>query len=525
MSETEVRPDLFVEFLGPDTFTRVTMAGDTRVTMAGDTRIVMDEIWIDVTEDVRRTKAISCSRGLKSNGPQDRIAATGNITLYMDNTSNNSGGTVGYYSPGHAGARSGWGINEKMRVGFQHGGTTYPQFAGKIKSIDPASGQFKARDVKVVLNDYMYDLNAFVSVNELELLTNATSDQAYDAIIADMSEQPEGTNFEEGTVEMGFIFNRSDERSGAPFEEINRVLLSAFDMFFVDRGGTITSINKDNRIKTTAAGVVDYSLNDQITNIGVGFDAANDIDKVTVTIHPAIIGTVDETVFELNNTIQVYPGDTVTQNFPYTDPSTSRSVGASGVTVEEFAFGSSDDGVASDLDASLTIIIDERASIAIVSFENTGGQMGFVNVLKLEGRIIKAFDPTDIQNVADINGNVEIKYNCPYQDNTSFAESLADAIPNVFSSETRKVRSVTANANRDEATLVDLLSTEIGTLFHATESVTAIDDDLFVNGINWVFSKDSKLDFTLLTSPARGGTPGIWGTSLWGKSQWRFMEN
>ena len=77
---------------------------------AGDT-------WTDVTGDVLISPAPKWNRGIMSNAPLARVANTGKMTLYLDNSANNSASQLGYYSPGNANVRSGFSKGIRYRPG------------------------------------------------------------------------------------------------------------------------------------------------------------------------------------------------------------------------------------------------------------------------------------------------------------------------------------------------------------------------------------------------------------------------
>ncbi|MHC4643245.1 MAG: hypothetical protein ACYS32_16495 [Planctomycetota bacterium] len=500
------------------------MAGATRTTMTGATRTINGKDWFDLSADVRAQRGVRCDRGIQGNGPMDRLANEGRAVFAMDNSAGNIGGTVGYYSPGHANARTDWATEEKIRFSFVYGGTAYPQFVGRLTEIAPTAGQYRGRDVRCTAVDFIHQLNNDESADEQSLLTDATSDQGYQAIVDGMTIQPESTSFETGTVTLGNIFHRSSERSGSALEEINRILVSVFDMMWVDRTGALKSINKDNRIKISA-GSADYTLNNEITDLSVSFIVSNRADKVAASYYPTKTDTDLSTIFELNSPIRLNPGDSITKKFAYKEANSSKACGASSVTVESYSFGSAEDGVADGLHDDLSITVAAKACVALVTFENTGDALGNINTFKLQGYAITTFDAVEVQDVYNASGGNEIKINMPYQDNAAFAENAVKAISNIYGVESRKVKWVKFNANRSEALLLNAIQTDVNSFIHATETVAGIDDDLFVNGASWHFVAGKKLDYTLHTAPARSGTAGIWNTTKWNQCEWRFKEN
>ena len=61
--------------------------------------------------DTRAEDPIILDYGVQGNGPSDRVASTGTLTFTLNNAIDNTGGTVGFYSPLHARHRPGHDLN------------------------------------------------------------------------------------------------------------------------------------------------------------------------------------------------------------------------------------------------------------------------------------------------------------------------------------------------------------------------------------------------------------------------------
>ena len=79
--------------------------------------------WTDVSADVLQSDKPRFESGIRDNGATDRVASTGRLTFTLDNSNLNSAGLAGYYSPGHANARSGFstGIPVRFKVTYDGG--------------------------------------------------------------------------------------------------------------------------------------------------------------------------------------------------------------------------------------------------------------------------------------------------------------------------------------------------------------------------------------------------------------------
>ena len=72
--------------------------------------------WSDVTADVQYP--IRSAGGMMGNTLGDRVASTGVLSFNLNNSTSNSSGTMGYYSPGGSGVRAGFapGIPTRLSI-------------------------------------------------------------------------------------------------------------------------------------------------------------------------------------------------------------------------------------------------------------------------------------------------------------------------------------------------------------------------------------------------------------------------
>src|SRR3990167_10875564 len=82
------------------------MLDDDSGTAAESETNTYTETFTDLVEDVRPPAHFEY--GITGAGPEDLVAGTGIGRLTLDNSARNSGGALGYYSPGHVSKRSGF---------------------------------------------------------------------------------------------------------------------------------------------------------------------------------------------------------------------------------------------------------------------------------------------------------------------------------------------------------------------------------------------------------------------------------
>ena len=136
--------------------------------------------WTDITADTRiGVQPLEIDYGINGSGPLDRIASTGTMTWAMDNSVSNSGGVVGYYSPGHTNARAGWDIGIGVRCKLTYGGTDYYKGLGTLITVIPDAGQYQRQAVLCTAVDWM-DEAAITRIRGIGIQTNQRSDQIID---------------------------------------------------------------------------------------------------------------------------------------------------------------------------------------------------------------------------------------------------------------------------------------------------------------------------------------------------------
>ena len=69
--------------------------------------------WTDLSADV--LNGVTVRRGIQGNGPRDGSASTGELRFDLNNSAQNAGGILGWYSPAHASKRTGWGYGIPLR--------------------------------------------------------------------------------------------------------------------------------------------------------------------------------------------------------------------------------------------------------------------------------------------------------------------------------------------------------------------------------------------------------------------------
>lgn len=490
--------------------------------------VIYGNEWVDISADIKKT--VRHDRGIKRWHPTTRLASTGNAYFQLKNDVSNTGGLLGYYSPGNTNCRQGWQEDIKVRIGYSHpdynGGTAVYRWYGRIDSIEPSYGQYSDRIVTVKCFDYMAELNTNTKATQVAIQTDVTSDEAYAAIIATMPRQPEGTDFAAGVDILPYVMHRSGEGSGACFQEMARVALSDFSYVFIDKDGQVVSQSRHTR-------ALDRTVQFTITGAQIqGMKAVRDRktapDRITTRIYPVNIGTSDEVCYTLQNTIRLSPGESYTLEAKYTDPTNQKNVGlTSPVTLAadtHYKFGPTDDGASNGMNDALTIVSQNFYSGELsVEFRNDGTRVGFINMFKPQGRLIRFNDPIIATLEIDSTGNNTITVDMPYQDNPVFASQIRELIADVYSAVDR-VESVDINLN-DATWFANYMDTDTGKRIALTETVTGQNaDEYFLNSEAVEYKPGKIMNVSYMLAPSIVSTPFIFGVTNWGEAYWTAGE-
>ncbi len=78
--------------------------------------VLLGSTWTDIARDGSSIDRLSIRYGISGNRPTDVVADSGECLFTLRNSSRNSGGLQGYYSPLHANVRANWTFGTRIRV-------------------------------------------------------------------------------------------------------------------------------------------------------------------------------------------------------------------------------------------------------------------------------------------------------------------------------------------------------------------------------------------------------------------------
>ena len=156
----------------------------------------------------------------------------------------------------------------------------------------------------------------------------------------------------------------------------------------------------------------------------------------------------------------------------------------------DYKFGSSEGSGTNDMNASLGVTVTFGANSALVVLTNNAATSGYLNLLQLRGLAIRMFDTATAISEDSTSqlayGDRPYTLNLLYQDSPLEGQDFADITRSNWKDPLTLVKSVGFWANQDAEHMVDALECEPGDRISLSESVDAIDDEYFINGVDLI---------------------------------------
>lgn len=512
--------------------------------------------WTDVSEDWLQRDGVHVSCGIRGSGPLDRVASTGTMKFSLDNSANNSAGLIGYYSPGHHNCRTGFQAGIPVRLHLIYDGRTYRKFYGRISpdGIDVSPGLLGERKTTIEVVDYM-DILGSHEINLLELTENVRIDQAVPLILANVDVQPLATDYNTGE-DVFTTVGDTVKRRGTALGELVKLANSELGYIYITRDATHDEIlvveGRMTRNRTTAVAEIvkptylsgymlmesgDYVLMEDGTSkilldekLAVDFadqqldmtvkHGANLANIIKATSYPRSIDTSATVLFTLNSAMQMDAGETKSgYKVTYRDPVggapqvAGKNMISPAATVD-YTMHADSGGTGTDLTANLSVSVTYGADGAEYTFVNSGTVAGYITKLQARGYGIYMYDPVAfvVSNATSeqTHGSRTLNLDLKYQDAPSIAEAFANIVLNHYATPRSTAESVTFGANRDESMMGAFLQMDVGGRVTISESVTAIDEDYFINGVDFDIEAGGVINYKWYIKRAAFDTYAFW---------------
>lgn len=484
-------------------------------------------VWTSVWVDVRISDTVQLTYGIQGTDPLERVAGSGQLSFVLDNE-DNSGGLLGYYSPDHANARSGFDIGILTRLSITYSGTTYRKFVGTLVEINPAMGEkLGPRNTSCIAVDWMEEA-AHGKLARIDTQIDKTADQLITTLLAATTTQPLSTSLDVGRDAFPFALDIARDEGGGLLTELQRVVMSELGYLFVigdtSSGGVLKFQDRSARFKTSSAS----TLNDTMQDMNVSRSREMIFNRIQIIVHPRRVDDANTTVvYSLKVPFSVGPGETVIVDGQYTDPAeVAERMGAidiiTPVSGTDFIIRDSDEANATNITGDHTVTPVTGGNSVRWTITNNGSVSGWVMTLQVRGRGLYDYDPligeSEDSTSKDDHGENVLEIDMPYQSDINIAVGIA-----AYELAQRKdprtyISHVGFLGNSSDALMIAGLAREPGDEVTLTETVAGLSGDHFINGCDIVIMPNSIIKFGWTVVP-QTDTASYWQIGTVGRAE------
>ena len=254
-------------------------------------KLQLNRLWTDITPHVRTATPLQTRTGISGNTAIDNVATSGTMNFALDNGYRVP---IGYYTPGHANVRAGWGLGTPIRLTFEYKGISYYEFVGRLTSLTPIAGLKGVRAVDCMVTDWM-DVAAGAPLSAIPTILNARSDFVMKAVI-DQSQgrSPTQVQINPGAGTFPYAIDEAESERETLLTEASRVVTSERGFLFIrgdqTRGGLLVYQGHGYRVGLGVAASFDNTMKG--LDVAYALDALVNIVKVTYNprrVEPAAV--------------------------------------------------------------------------------------------------------------------------------------------------------------------------------------------------------------------------------------------
>jgi len=501
--------------------------------------------WVDISGYVLTKQGVSGHWGMRSNKYTDRLAATGEMRMLLDNTD-------GVFDPDDASALTGWAINTKVKMVVTFDGVDYVRFYGKVDTLKFSDPNTHEHTAQVLVSDWMgYAYKKTLGEQSIE--TYKRGGELCAEIVTEVGQTPLATSYAVGDYEFPAAFDSMTTTTKAA-TELNKIVLSENGYFYNRHdkvnGETLVFEAESTRNSTRTVSklpklVADCgfvlkagSATDHVLIAGSATDKVvmnevqdahingtaqryerthgeNILNKVTVTAYPKRTDTEEQTLYSLGEVIRISSGETKTINVRYQNADTKESCNAitslmvDPVATTDYTMNTRKDGKGTDLTSSLTVSVVFRTAEAEITLTNTSGYLGQITKLQLRGYGV--YQDSSIKAVVEDTSSqasyseAELNIEQQYQRDVVAGKLWAKKIVGVESSPRTKLNKITFCANKSEMRMLAFLACDIGDLVKITESGLNLDGYYYyINGIEFAITEGNIITYSWILDDSAG---------------------
>jgi len=498
-------------------------------------------VWTDVSADVLARVPIKWSRGIMDSGPLDLVARPGAMSFALNNNASNSAATAGYYSPGHASVRSGFGHGTRARLKIDAGGGVTARFVfnGRLRSISPSPGTTGPGASFCLAEDWLAEFADFDDM-QLSLVEDQRSDQLIQDLIDLMETAPATVDLDTGLDTYPFAFDDLGSTQPQLLGIAQAVMQSERGYLYLrgdnSTGETLTMENRHARSKAASALVLTESDFAYTGGMVVPSSLDRVFNDVETAVYPRRVDSAATTVLaSLETEIEVGVGDTITLFLDYRDPNNLASkVGgkdmvAPAANTDWTANASSGGGgtdVTSDFDLSSTVYYGSRAKVIATNNGTVTGYLrgpGSDDGMQLRGKGLYTYQPinsraTSASSIASFGRrNLPSPLEMPYQNSQAIGAGVAEFVAHLYS-DVANVPTKCRPLTEIPATLQACIVRDIGDKITVSETQTAVaTTDVFINGVEGEITDGKTVKMTWTLAPASTASVLILDDAVAGK--------
>lgn len=500
------------------------MVGLEGFSEVGETTIV-DGTLSDITADVDNNAPINVTYGISGNGPLDRIAATGTMTFSLNNAANNSGGVLGYYSPGHTNVRTGWDLGLLVKLKLTYDGTTYYKFAGNLVDIEPDAGSYGRRSVMCTAVDWM-DEAARAKVKDVTIQTGKRADELVHTLVTNsVSKQPLATSYDEGQSTFEYAFDNLLDTQTTVLRALADCVISELGYLYVKgdttQGGTLKFEDRHARPKYGAA---DASFDNSMMGLKVDRGRSDVINRIYVVVHPRTADASVSVLYELTTTASVpavSAGRSIQLIAPFKESSIRgyRIAGSSIISPAsgtDWVANTAADGTGSNITSDVAVTHSSTSANSVTfNIQNNATVTAYLTTLQVRGNALKditetVFSASNITSQGTYGEN-DVRVSMQYESNTgTFATEIASWILNTTKDARYVISEFTLASNSNDTLMTQSLAREPGDKITIAESVTGIaatggsgaQIGYFINGVNMSIRPGGIITTSWVLAPA-----------------------
>src|SRR3990167_2620807 len=188
--------------------------------------------WTNILADTVSDSRILAEYGISGGGPLDRVGRTGQMSFRLRNDSRNSGAAQGYYSPGHANARSGFDLGIGARLKIVYSGSTFYKWRGELSRIEPVPGKYLARQTLVTCLDW-FDNAAKRKMRLQAIEFDQRADQGIATVVSSMTDLPAASTLTAGQDTFPTIFDDARDESTSVLRELYKLSVSELGYLYM----------------------------------------------------------------------------------------------------------------------------------------------------------------------------------------------------------------------------------------------------------------------------------------------------